>query len=125
MASHKCHDLDGNGNVTKDEVVWARRLKTRYYKSLQSGGSKSGGGKSGGDGKAVKGTLTDEVMNVYTEDNDLFLKLDEAVQNTYIVSHSHKGPRDPKSLEKSKKAIHHTFVDADANADGKLDYTEF
>ena len=29
--SHKVHDLDGNGFVTKEEVIWAIKLKTRYY----------------------------------------------------------------------------------------------
>jgi len=29
--SHKLHDLDGNGEVTKDEIIWARKLKTKYY----------------------------------------------------------------------------------------------
>lgn len=33
-ASHECHDLDGNGKVTKDEVQWARKLKGRWYGSM-------------------------------------------------------------------------------------------
>jgi len=33
LASHACHDLDGNGKVTKDEVLWARKLKGRWYSS--------------------------------------------------------------------------------------------
>lgn len=100
--SHRLHDLDGNGNVTKDEVMWARKLKGRYYKSRKSGGGS-------GSGECKKRELTDAIINVYTEDNDLFLKLDNKVQNAYIVSHSYKKKRDPKSLEKSKAAIHATF----------------
>ena len=30
-ASFLAHDLDGNGTVTKDEVLWARKMKMRYY----------------------------------------------------------------------------------------------
>jgi len=76
--SHKLHDLDGNGNVTKDEVVWARRLKSRYYAAKKSGGSKSENGKGKG-GSSCSMKLTPAVIAVYNEDNDLFLKLDPNV----------------------------------------------
>ena len=80
--SHKLHDLDGNGNVTKDEVVWARRLKSRFYAAKKSGGSKSGSGSGSGKGKGGSSgslKLTPAVIAVYNEDNDLFLKLDPNV----------------------------------------------
>jgi len=34
-ASHAAHDLDGNGMITKDEVLWSRKLKGRFYKTMR------------------------------------------------------------------------------------------
>lgn len=34
-ASHAAHDLDGNGLITKDEVLWSRKLKGRFYKTMR------------------------------------------------------------------------------------------
>lgn len=30
---HKCHDLDGNAEVTKDEILWAQKLRHRMIKA--------------------------------------------------------------------------------------------
>ena len=30
---HKCHDLDENGQVTKDEIIWAHKLRYRMVKA--------------------------------------------------------------------------------------------
>jgi hypothetical protein len=35
IESHKAHDLDGNGMVTKDEVLWSRRLKGKFFKTMR------------------------------------------------------------------------------------------
>jgi len=35
LESHKAHDLDGNGRVTKDEVLWSRRLKGKFFKTMR------------------------------------------------------------------------------------------
>jgi len=42
-----------------------------------------------------------------------------------IVGRSCKGPRDPKSMAKSKEAVHKIFVEADANKDNSLSLEEF
>lgn len=31
--SFKAHDLDSNGSVTKDEVLWSRKVKSMFYAS--------------------------------------------------------------------------------------------
>ena len=53
--SHKLHDLDGNGQVTKDEIVWARKLKTKYY--------------------TFKAKLSKEIAACFSEDLDLFCNM--------------------------------------------------
>jgi hypothetical protein len=53
--SHKLHDLDGNGEVTKDEIIWARKLKTNYY--------------------TFKAKLSKEISACFAEDLDLFCSL--------------------------------------------------
>jgi hypothetical protein len=35
LESHKAHDLDGNAMVTKDEVLWSRRLKGMFFKTMR------------------------------------------------------------------------------------------
>lgn len=95
---HKCHDLDGNGQVTKDEIIWARKLKSRYYRS--------------------KRLLTKEIGECFHEDLDLFLALPPDVQNNMIVAKAYKKKRDAKSIQKGVFAVHKIFLEADANNDG-------
>ena len=52
--SHAAHDLDGNGEVTKDEVLWSRRMKLEFYKTMK---------------------LTDEMVTIFKEDLELFYEL--------------------------------------------------
>jgi len=75
---HKLHDLDGNGTVTKDEIIWARKLKTKYY--------------------TFKAKLTKEMGECFSEDLDLFCNLEATVQNAMIVSKAFKRDRGNKAL---------------------------
>jgi len=75
---HKLHDLDGNGEVTKDEIVWARKLKTKYY--------------------TFKAKLSKEMGECFGEDLDLFCNLDASVQNKMIVSKAYKRDKGNKAM---------------------------
>ena len=33
--SHAAHDFDGSGFITKDEVLWSRKMKGKFYKSMR------------------------------------------------------------------------------------------
>ena len=33
--SYQAHDLDSNGDITKDEVLWSRTLKSQFYKTMK------------------------------------------------------------------------------------------
>jgi len=74
--SHSQHDLDGNGEVTKDEIVWARKLKGRFYadmnkpKVVESAPAKANGG-----GECTNAVLTDAMSKCFAEDLDLFCSL--------------------------------------------------
>jgi Ca2+-binding EF-hand superfamily protein len=52
--SHAAHDFDGSGFITKDEVLWSRKMKGKFYKSMR---------------------LTKEMSEVFLEDLNLFLAL--------------------------------------------------
>lgn len=56
--SHAVHDIDNSGEVTKDEVLWARKLKHNYYKTMK---------------------LTPALKAVFEEDLELFLGLSPEV----------------------------------------------
>jgi hypothetical protein len=33
--SHAHHDFDGNGEITKDEIIWSSNLKTKFFKTMK------------------------------------------------------------------------------------------
>ncbi len=35
VISWKAHDFDASGGVTKDELIWARKMKHAYFKQKQ------------------------------------------------------------------------------------------
>jgi Ca2+-binding EF-hand superfamily protein len=52
--SHAAHDFDGNGKITKDEVLWSRKMKHDFYKTMK---------------------LTPDLKHIFKEDLNLFLSL--------------------------------------------------
>ena len=32
--SHSAHDLDGNGFISKDELLWALKMKKEFFKTM-------------------------------------------------------------------------------------------
>jgi Ca2+-binding EF-hand superfamily protein len=52
--SHAAHDFDGNGLITKDEVLWSRKMKHKFYKTMK---------------------LTADLKHIFKEDLNLFLSL--------------------------------------------------
>jgi len=100
IESHKAHDLDGNGMVTKDEVLWSRRLKGMFFKTMR---------------------LTEELTEIFTEDLDKFLELPKETQNAMIVA---KAGKVKKSI-KSESALEPLFKAADVHGRGKLNFKEW
>jgi len=58
IAGHAAHDFDGNGLITKDEVLWSRKMKSAFYKA---------------------GVLTDALAEIFEEDLNMYLKLPNEV----------------------------------------------
>ena len=54
IESHAAHDFDGSGFITKDEVLWSRKMKGKFYKTMR---------------------LTPELKEIFEEDLNLFLGL--------------------------------------------------
>ena len=97
--SHAAHDLDGNGHVTKDEVLWSRKIKLMFYMTMK---------------------LTKEMVAIFKEDLELFYDLPAEVQNKMILRKIEKG----FSL-KGADTISPIFEAADKDGDGKLNRAEW